>query len=203
MRGLDGTRRAAPPGSVAIAALLGCFVLFSGCGAAATTPAPSPSVVATVDPHLTEPVAIDTVYRALRAAGLAIVPTTASDGGGSEPRSTVGATYAGWPLTFLEFGSSAALAASGALPAGDPGPGDAPFRLAGLNLVVEYGPTEKGRAPARPDDRSAAAAQALADALDPLIGPLAVSAVVALDLPATAAPPPSPTPTPAAPSPSP
>lgn len=201
MRGLVRNRRTAQPGMVAVAAILGSVVMLAGCGAAAITPSPSPTAGATVDPHLTEPVAVDTVYRALRAAGLAIVPTTAADGGGSEPRRTVGATYAGWPLTFLEYGSSAALAAAGALPAGDPGPGDAPFRFVGLNLAVEYGPIEKGRAPTTPDERSTAAAQALADALDPLIGPLAVAAVVPLDLAATAAP--AATPTPTTPSPSP
>jgi hypothetical protein len=122
------------------------------------------------------------VYAALIGAGLSIVPSTASTGGPrGEPRTRVNLTFDGWPLVPSEFSSSAALAASG-YQTGAPGKGAAPYAFAGLNILVEYGPTGSG-APAAPPERYRASAQTIVDILDPLLGPLSQRSVVPASIP--------------------
>jgi hypothetical protein len=47
----------------------------------------------------------------------------------------------------------------------------------GLNILVEWGPTT-GSTPKKPDDRQLAAAEALHEALDPLVSPLVARTIV-------------------------
>ena len=161
-------------------------ILIAGCGAAAVTPSPSPSPVATPtpDPHLTDPADVGAVFAALSAAGLHVTANNADAGGASgEPRKRINATYASWPLILSEFSSAAALAkSSGFTPDATPAIDQAPFTLAGLNILIEFGPHAKN-APTAPDPRFTAAAQALVDALDPYIGPLSQSSIRPLVLP--------------------
>jgi hypothetical protein len=168
------------------------------CGAAATTPPPTapPTPTPTPNPHLTEPASIDRVYSELRKAGLTIAANTAESG--TEPAKTLNLTYASWPLILEQYSSAAALVkATGFDPTKKPAFGDAPYRFAGLNIYVEFGPHVQNGEPARPDYRAITAAEKLVDALDVLIGPLQQSSVSPIALPAaSASPSPSPSPTP-------
>jgi hypothetical protein len=124
------------------------------------------------------------VYTALNKAGLRIVANNADAGApGGEPRKRVNATYAGWPLILSEYSSAEAMALYGYKPDTTPVLDDAPFSIAGLNILVEFGPHAKNEQVV-PDRRFLEAAQALVDALHPLVGPLSQSSVEPLDLPA-------------------
>jgi hypothetical protein len=161
--------------------------LVGACGTEAVAPSPSPpppSATPTPDPHLTEPASVGDVFAAFGRAGLRITANNADSGGQSgEPRKRINATYAGWPLILSEFSSQAALVASiGFQPDRAPRQGEAPFMIVGLNILVEYGPHTKN-AVTKPDKPFIDAAQALVDAMDPLLSPLAQSSTAPLDLP--------------------
>lgn len=166
------------------------FVLALGlaaCGGSAAvtpSPTPTPTPTPTPDPHLTEPASLNDVFSWIQKQGLQVTANNADAGGtGGEPLRRINATYAGWPLIISEFSSSAALRKSGFQPGTIPGFGDAPFQIAGLNILVEYGPHAKNVNQQSPDPRFLAAAQRLADALDPLLGPLQQASVQAIRLP--------------------
>src|SRR5262245_26188942 len=81
---------------LATAVAIGVFAIGCGGGAPSTAPVitPVPKPTPTPVAHLTAPVKADTVYLALRAAGLLIVPNNASSGGpGREPIKRINATY--------------------------------------------------------------------------------------------------------------
>lgn len=132
------------------------------------------------------------VFKALNAAGLAVTANNADSGGATgEPLRRVNATYAGWPLILNEFSDGGALARVAGFVAGaKPRNVEAPFSIAGMNILIEYGPHAKNDN-AAPDQRFVKAAQRLVDVLDPLLGPLAQSSIVALDVPGEVAPVPS------------
>jgi hypothetical protein len=144
---------------------------------AAPVVTPGPTPVA----HLSEPAKADSIYLALLAAGLRIVPNNASTGGpGNEPVKRINATYAGWPLAISQFSSSASLRTTTDWKAGArPGQGESSIAFMGLNILVEYGPTS-GTTPKTPDDRQLAAAEALHQALDALVSPLSARTIVAI-----------------------
>jgi hypothetical protein len=158
-----------------LAATLVAISLLAACGetaapspsAAAATPRPTP----TPDTHLTDPASGSEVYTRLNRAGLGLVGTNALTG--KEPRNTYNATYAGWPLSLLEFSSATRRAK--ALPfrdGGRPSKGSPPYTFAGQNIVVLWGPIEEGAAPPEPDATHLEAATKLAAALDAVVGPL-------------------------------
>lgn len=150
------------------------LLLVAACSGAAPTARPSstPRPTPTPDPHLVEPASVDVVLAKLAAAGIVVRANNASRAPRGEPLKTVNATYASWPLSLSEFSSAAALRALVAA-AGNPGGITlrAPVVLAGLNVLIEYGPAPNPGAPT-PDAAFEEAARALADALDPLLGPL-------------------------------
>jgi hypothetical protein len=166
--------------------------LLAACSAsAAPTGAPTagPTSVPSADPHLSDPASVDSIYRALAAAGFDLVANTASSSPGREPVKRISATYGKWPLILSEFSSAAALQKATAFdPAKALRAGEPPFVLAGLNILVEYGPKSTNAAPKRPAAPRSADAQALVFILDPLLGPLRQRSVVALILPGSAAP---------------
>jgi hypothetical protein len=180
----------------------------AACGGDASpspSPSASPTPVITPDPHLTEPVSIDTIYIELQKAGLHLTANTASSGPGGEPVKRISATYADWPLLLSAYSSSAALRrTTGFDPAKPVRQGNAPITIAGLNILVEFGPkTGNTAVPEAPDARHREAALAIVRVLDPLLGPLAQVSVQPLPLPtATGLPSPS-APSSPAPSPSP
>ena len=158
-----------------LAATLVAISLLAACG---ETAAPSPSVAAatprptpTPDTHLTDPASGSEVYTFLNKAGMGLVGTNALTG--NEPRNTYNATYAGWPLSLLEYSSGTKRAK--ALPFRDgvaPAKGAPPFTFAGQNIVVLWGPVQDGVSPPQPDATHLEAATRLALALDSVVGPL-------------------------------
>ncbi len=193
---LPRRRWTAPSGGrgALLALVLGLAV--AGCsGSAAATPTAAPSTAPTPTPvaHLSEPASLTVVFAKLGEAGLAIVANNADSGGTSgEPRRRINATFAGWPLILSEYSSARALAASGFKAGTPPGQGDAPYRLAGLNILVEFGPHTTNLGAPSPDPRFREAAARLLAALDPLLGPMGQSSVD--PLPAAVSPGASPSP---------
>jgi len=186
LRGRRTTRNARAR-FVYLAASLALSALVGACGsnAASPSPTPRPTAVVTPDPHLTEPVSVDEIYVALQRAGLDITANTASSGPGGEPVKRISATFEGWPLILSQFTSSAALrSSSGFDPARAVRQGDPPITLAGLNILVEFGPTTSNTAlPEPPDAARRAAALELVRVLDPLLGPLGQVSAEPLPLP--------------------
>jgi hypothetical protein len=66
-------------------------------------------------------------------------------------------------------------------PSPRPGADDAPFTFVGLNIVAEFGPHLRRADDPLPEQRFIDAATALAAALDPLLGPLSIRAVVPVE----------------------
>jgi len=184
MRTADRRAPLARVRTLAAAVAIGLVVGACG-GSPPSAPPASPTAVAppaaTPVAHLSEPVKADSVYRALLAAGLRIVPNNASTGGpGNEPVKRINATYAGWPLSISQFTSAATLMAATDWKAGArPGQGESSVAFKGLNILVEWGPTT-GTEPKTPDDRQLAAAEALHQALDPLVSPMSARTIVAI-----------------------
>ena len=158
-----------------------------GCGAdAAPSPTPTPDrrPTPTPDPHLSEPVEVDDMFRALTAAGLRIVPNNAGSDPSGEPLKRINATLEGWPLVLSGYSSSAALvAATGFTDGAQPVPGDPPYTLVGLNILVGYGPSRTSEVPGRVDDRFRTAAERIVEVLDPLLGPLGQVSSDPVDIP--------------------
>jgi predicted small lipoprotein YifL len=175
----------------AVTALV-AIVLVAGCGSGPATPPPSASVtpVATPDPHLAAPAHVDDVFRLVGSAGLKLIPNTASEGTRGDPIKRITATYADWPLVLTEFSSTNALRNIGKFdPSERPQRGEAPYIVAGLNILVEYGPRNTNDPLPQPaDDVHQKALASLVAALDPLLGPLAQRSVVTIALPGTPAP---------------
>jgi hypothetical protein len=181
-------RSAAAPRAVLLL-LLG---LVQAAAWACSSPPPPPlpaaaevAPTATPDPHLTDPAALDDVFRKLSAAGLRITTNTATSGRDTEPVKWVSATYRDWPLIIAQFSSTSALLESTRFdPATPPGSGQAPYRIVGLNILVEYGPSvTNSESPPVPDQQRRAAAAELVEVLDLLLGPLQQSAVDPVPLP--------------------
>lgn len=170
----------------AVTALV-AIVLVAGCGSGAGTPPPSASTtpLVTPDPHLAAPAHVDDVFRLVGAAGLKIIPNTASEGTKGDPVKRITATYDDWPLVLTEFSSPNALRNAGKFdPSRRPQRGEAPYILAGLNILVEYGPRNTNDAQPQPaDEAHQKALMNLVAALDPLLGPLAQRSVVTISLP--------------------
>lgn len=170
------------------------LVLLTGCAGSPATPAPTPvppGATPTPEAHLVEPASGREVYTRLNQAGLGLVGTNAAEG--TEPRSRINASYAGWPLALLEYSTTTARAKS--VPfrdGGAPGAGQPAFTFVGLNIAVLWGPSTQGQAPALPEATKVEAAKRLADALGALVGPLAERSVTRVTVPLpTATPAPS------------
>ncbi len=170
----------------ALAAAVAIGMVACACGGGSPSAPPvDPTPVVTPGPtpvaHLSDPVKVDDLYRALLAAGLRIVPNNASTGGpGHEPVKRINATYVGWPLAISQFSSAASLRAATHWKAGSPpGQGEASIAFIGENILVEWGATGGG-SPKHPDDRQLAAAEALHAALDQLVSPVVGRTIVTI-----------------------
>jgi hypothetical protein len=177
---------------------LAAIVLVAGCGSAPASPtasAPTTPLV-TPDPHLTAPARVDDVFRLVGAAGLKIIPNNASETKG-DPVKRITATYNDWPLVLTEFSSASALRNVGKFDTSErPRRGEAPYIVAGLNILIEYGPRNTNDpAPVPADPAHQQALMALIAALHPLLGPLAQRSVQTIALPGPAS---TPVPSPAA-----
>jgi hypothetical protein len=173
--------------------VLAVALLLGACGSAApsVTPAPTAAPTPTPEPHLTDPVSVDVVIRKLAGAGIRMQPNNASAGRNGEPVKSINFTYDGWPLVISQFSSAAALRANAQFdPAKALRHGDATYKVAGLNILIEYGPGIRTDKDPPPDPRFRSAAMRLVDVLDPLLGPLQQASLEPLPLPQ-----PSPSPT--------
>jgi hypothetical protein len=146
---------------------------------------------------MSEPASVDEVLKKLAVAKLRITANTASVGTDGVTVKRINATYGDWPMVLTQFTTSAALEVAARFDLGQPPrQGDSPYMIAGLNILVEFGPhSTNDKAPTAPDAAKREAAIALVNALHPLIGPLRQRSTEALPLPTPAATPaPSPVP---------
>jgi hypothetical protein len=157
-------------------ALVAAAVLAAACGSAAPSASPStaPTPLATPDPHLPSPATAKQVFAGLGKAGLTITATTATLGPeGGDVVTRIYATYLGWPLDVIEYRSATALTKAVTWASGEePGEGEPPAALAGMNILIVWGPTRSGHAPGKLNDRQVAGLTDLVAAADVLLSPL-------------------------------
>jgi hypothetical protein len=147
--------------------------------------------VITPDPHLHAPASVDAVFRLIGAAGIHIVPSNASNGTNGEPVKQITATYNDWPLVLTEYSSADALRKVAHFDTKvRPQTGEAPYILAGMNILIEFGPASTNDPrPTPADPARRASLDALVAVLNPLLGPLTARSVDTVVLPqATLAP---------------
>jgi hypothetical protein len=180
---------------------LALLVLIVGaCGQAAAPSAsatPLPTPVITPDPHLAAPVTADKVLKVLAAGHLTIYANNAT-GGPSPIVKRINADLGGWPLRITAYTTATASRQSVPWKSGSaPGKGEAPYTLAALNVVVEYGPKVEGVAPPPADPAHKAVAASIVAILDPLVWPIEQHSVATI--PARTSPPAGPTAAPSKP----
>lgn len=146
---------------------------------ASLPPTAAPTPVVTPNPHLSDPASAQDVFNGLGREGLRITTNTAAVGAdGSAVVTRINATYQGWPLEVIQYRSSTDLATAADWKAGEaPGRGEVPVALAGSNILIRWGPRASGVKPPKPDDRQAAALEALVVAVDRLLSPLKVRTI--------------------------
>ncbi len=169
-------------GARSAAALVVAALLLAACGGAQPSAAPTaaPTPLVTPNPHLPSPATAQQVFGGLSKAGIRITANTASLGAeGSGVVTKIYATYLGWPLDVTQYSSTTALTKLTEWPAGEPpGKGEPPVALAGMNILITWGPTVSGAKPGKPDSRQSDGLRDLVSALDPLLSPLRARANV-------------------------
>jgi hypothetical protein len=169
-------------GARSTAALIAAAVLVAACGGAQPSAAPTaaPTPVVTPNPHLPSPATAQQVFSGLGKAGVRITANTASLGAeGSDVVTKIYATYLGWPLDVTQYSSTTALSKVTEWPADEPpGKGEPAVALAGMNILITWGPTVSGAKPGKPDGRQSDGLRELVSALDPLLSPLRARAIV-------------------------
>jgi hypothetical protein len=169
-------------GARSAAALVVAALLLAACGGAQPSAAPTaaPTPLITPNPHLPSPATAQQVFTGLGKAGLRITANTATLGvEGSDVVTKIYATYLGWPFDVTQYRSTSALTKVTEWPADEgPGKGEPPVALAGMNILITWGPAVSGAAPGKPDSRQSDGLRALVSALDPLLSPLRARAIV-------------------------
>ena len=164
---------------------VGLFALLvAGCGqtaAPSASPTAIPTPVITPDPHLTEPVTADQVFRVLSSAKLGMRANNATLGGGvPDVVKVINADIGGWPLRITEYRTSTALRKAVGWKGPTPARNEAPYAIAGLNVLVAFGPISRTAPPKPPEAARQEVAVAIVAALDPLLWPLAQHSVVVI-----------------------
>jgi hypothetical protein len=142
------------------------------------------------------------VFQLLAQAKLAVHQETLQGAGPKgEPNATLFIVDGSIKVSIDSFSSPAALAAAGYTAGSKPKRGDAPYTLWAANIVIHVGNQQSGALPAGPDSATQVAAEEIARAIDPYLGPLNQRSVVPIQLPSTPEPPvvtpaPAATPTP-------
>ena len=160
--------------------VLAITALVAACGGPGPTPLPSaaPTPRITPDPHLADPATADEVFLALGAAGLRLTANNAQGGGeGSSLVKRINATYLGWPLSVSQYSSTSALAKLTDWEDDLPGQGEPPITIAGMNILIEWGPTTGAR-PKRPAGRQVQGLRDLATNLHALLSPIRARSIV-------------------------
>jgi hypothetical protein len=187
-------RRLPPLGAAGLAITVTTAVLVA-CGGAApsASQAPVPTPVITPDPHLHEPVTADQIFIALGRAKLGMVANNAnSETGDPAIVKLINCEIAGWPLRITQYASTGVLLKATHWKVGSaPGSDEAPYSIAGLNILIEFGPIS-ARPPSTPDPSRQAMAAKIVAVLDPLLWPLDQHSII--DIPSRT---PEPTATPA------
>ena len=98
------------------------------------------------EPASAEPRDREQVFAGFDKAGLPITANTATLGpDGGDIVTKIYATYLGWPLDVTEFRSATALSKAVAWADGEePGNGEPPIALAGVNILITWGPARSG-----------------------------------------------------------
>ena len=172
MRGSNHRAR----GTLAFASLFVLSVSIAACG---SQPAPSvapataqPTPIVTPDPHLSEPVTADQIFKAIRVAKLPLSVNNATTGlPGAPIIKQINAQVANWPLVITQYQSSTVL--RDALkwnPAAGPKQGDPPYAWVAMNILISFGPVT-GK-PTAPDAERQEQAQTLISLVDPLLWPI-------------------------------
>jgi hypothetical protein len=174
-----GRRLRGGAAGLAVSVVLTVVAACGGSAAPSVAPSLQPTPVITPDPHLSEPVTADKVFVALGAAKLGITANNANiDTGNPAILKVINAEIANWPLRITQFSSSAVLRRTvGWKPGAAPGADEAPYNIAGLNILIQYGPISTRPATA-PDPARKALAEKIIDVLDPLLWPLSQHSVV-------------------------
>ena len=164
---------------------VGLFVLLvAGCGQAAVpsaSPTATPTPVVTPDPHLKEPVTADQIFRVLSSAKLGMRANNATLGGDvADVVKVINADIGGWPLRITEYRSSAALRKAVAWKSATPARNETPYAIAGLNVLIAFGPVSRVAPPSAPEAARQEVAAAIVAALDPLLWPMAQHSVVVI-----------------------
>jgi hypothetical protein len=187
-----------------IALMFGAALVAGACGSTPATANPTiaaslpPVPTPTPNPQLSDPASIGDVLAALQKAGLSMTSNSA-DAGSGDMVERLHLTYVGWPLTVTEYSSARTLASeSGFNPKGRLVNGDTPFAVAGLNILIQFGPKTQNGSPSVPDPQYGTAFEQLVLVVNPLIGPLRQESVTPVALPT-----PTPGPSVSAPAPSP
>jgi len=150
-------------------------LIIGACGQAAApsaslTPQPAPNV--TSDPHLAGPVSADQIFTALTSGHLKVYSNNATAGPAPIVK-RINADLEGWPLRITAYTTTKSSSQGRPWkPGTGPGRGDAPYTLAALNVVVEYGPKVAGVAPSAADLAHQAIAASIVAILDPLLWPI-------------------------------
>jgi hypothetical protein len=169
-----------------VTALVAAAVLAAACGSAGPSASPSvaPTPLVTPNPHLPSPATARQVFAGLGKAGLPITANTATLGpDGGDVVTKIYATYLGWPLDVTEFRSATALTKAVAWADGEePGKGEPPIALAGVNILITWGPARSGHAPTKPNARQTDALSHLVSAADVLLSPLRTRTNVPVDV---------------------
>ena len=184
-----------------VASLAFVSLVVAGCGGAPVTATLTPSSAPlaaptpTPDPHRSDPVSANDIFRALQAAKLDVSAYTAGTGPKGEPVTTINGAYDGWPIIVSEYSSAKALAKANKWKAGAKlRQGDPPVSIKGLNILIEWGPMT-GRRPPKLNAEQRAAVAALIETIDPLLYPLKVRSNITIEVPQhTPVPSPSPSP---------
>ena len=174
-----GIRRPARTGGVAapIVALAGLviLVLMVGCGPAAvasSSPAPAATPAPTPDPHLKDPATADQIWAAIASAHMQLSATNATISDGTIAK-RINADLEGWPLRLTAYTNATAMQKAKTWKTGvGPGAGDAPYTFAALNVIIEFGPMNRGSLPPAADPERQATAAKLVELLDPLLWPI-------------------------------
>jgi hypothetical protein len=151
-------------------------VLAAACGSTGPSASPSaaPTPLVTPNPHLPSPATAKQVFAGLGKAGLSITANTATLGPeDGDVVTRIYATYLGWPLDVTEYRSATALTKAISWASGEaPGKGEPPAALAGINILITWGPARSGHAPGKLNDRQVSGLTNLVAAADVLLSPL-------------------------------
>jgi hypothetical protein len=150
-------------------------LILGACGQAAAPPAslaPQSTPSVTPDPHVASPVSADQIFTALTSGHLKVYSNNAT-GGPAPIVKRINADLEGWPLRITAYTTTASSSQGRPWkPGTGPGRGDAPYTLAALNVVIEYGPKIAGVAPPAADPAHQAIAASIVAILDPLLWPI-------------------------------